>query len=298
MFFSRPILSKSKYNRKNPKSVKYYKILGLEPECTKKQIVKAFRKESLTEHPDKGGSADKFGKLQKAYEVLKDELSRACYDVFGEKYESEPSLNAYVQTYIKGRNVQHQVELTIKEAYAGKKLTVSTQRGGVVKQLVIEVPANTKTGDNKIFEREGEWNSEKPIPGDLQVIFKVKRCEMWEPLEDGDVICHLKVSLKDSLRKGPLKFEHADGTIFSLTFKNCIQQDKYYLIKNEGLGNGHLILKTSVNIPISLDLDGLKAYIDTEPVSFDHDKEFVVDKYFERPDTVSQQSSNGQCRQM
>ena len=39
----------------------------------------------LKEHPDKGGSAEKFADIQKAYETLQDPQMRAAYDKFGEE---------------------------------------------------------------------------------------------------------------------------------------------------------------------------------------------------------------------
>lgn len=61
-----------------------YKLLGLSPDCTRQQIVKAFRKRALKEHPDKGGDEEKFKELARAYEILSDEKSRQRYDVFGD----------------------------------------------------------------------------------------------------------------------------------------------------------------------------------------------------------------------
>ena len=51
---------------------------------TTEELTKSYRKLSLKVHPDKrGGSEEAFQKLNRAYEVLKDEKSRAAYDRFG-----------------------------------------------------------------------------------------------------------------------------------------------------------------------------------------------------------------------
>mmetsp|Transcript_20723 Transcript_20723/g.26408 ORF Transcript_20723/g.26408 Transcript_20723/m.26408 type:complete len:540 (-) Transcript_20723:730-2349(-) len=67
----------------------YYALLGLDPEATDSEIRKSYRKLSRELHPDKYSGSDreeaeqKFIKIQKAYEVLKDEETRMVYDTGG-----------------------------------------------------------------------------------------------------------------------------------------------------------------------------------------------------------------------
>jgi len=58
----------------------YYQILGLTRTCTAAEIKKAFHRESLKHHPDRGGVAEKFKLVAKAYSVLSDPNSRREYD--------------------------------------------------------------------------------------------------------------------------------------------------------------------------------------------------------------------------
>lgn len=59
----------------------YYKILGLQEDCTTTQIRKAYRLESLKHHPDKGGIEEKFKLVVEAYSTLSDADSRDAYDL-------------------------------------------------------------------------------------------------------------------------------------------------------------------------------------------------------------------------
>lgn len=67
----------------------YYKLLGVERDADAREIRRAFKKIALTMHPDKNhgdpGAHDKFVKINKAYEVLKDPDVRKRYDTYGEE---------------------------------------------------------------------------------------------------------------------------------------------------------------------------------------------------------------------
>lgn len=60
-----------------------YEILGLESNCTAKDIKNAYRILSKTHHPDVGGNAEAFAKISAAVEVLRDPIRRKLFDEHG-----------------------------------------------------------------------------------------------------------------------------------------------------------------------------------------------------------------------
>ena len=61
----------------------YYEILGVKRDSTEKEIKKAYRELCKIHHPDKGGDAEEFKKISRAYETLSDKDKRSHYDRFG-----------------------------------------------------------------------------------------------------------------------------------------------------------------------------------------------------------------------
>lgn len=60
-----------------------YARLGVERGASADEIRKAYRKEALAKHPDRGGDKEEFQRIQEAYEILSDEGKRVQYDATG-----------------------------------------------------------------------------------------------------------------------------------------------------------------------------------------------------------------------
>lgn len=80
-------LKKAEAALKRSKTKDYYKILGVARDCTEAEIKKAYRKESLIHHPDKGGDEEKFKLVSEAFSVLSDPQRRHRYDMGEEDSE-------------------------------------------------------------------------------------------------------------------------------------------------------------------------------------------------------------------
>ena len=61
----------------------YYKTLGVNRNASQSDIKRAFKKQAMKHHPDKGGDPKQFQQLNEAYEVLGNEQKKSQYDMFG-----------------------------------------------------------------------------------------------------------------------------------------------------------------------------------------------------------------------
>lgn len=145
-----------------------YGLLGLQRSASADDIKRAYRREALKKHPDRGGNKEEFQQLQGAYDVLSDPSKRAEYDQtgrvgqdFGES--SMPDLSSIFGSIFgggggggfgggfgggipipgffmgggsggpllkvaRGPNKVHEIGVTLNDLYHGKKLTVKMKR--------------------------------------------------------------------------------------------------------------------------------------------------------------------------
>jgi molecular chaperone DnaJ len=61
----------------------YYEVLGVGKSASADEIKKAFRRQAVQHHPDRGGDEADFKEINEAYEILKDPSKRQRYDQFG-----------------------------------------------------------------------------------------------------------------------------------------------------------------------------------------------------------------------
>lgn len=57
-----------------------YAVLGVPADASRDEIARAYRRQALVHHPDRGGDAETFRSLHQAYEALSDPVRRAAYD--------------------------------------------------------------------------------------------------------------------------------------------------------------------------------------------------------------------------
>eukprot|EP00391_Amoebophrya_sp_Ameob2_P001444 CAMPEP_0179002236 /NCGR_PEP_ID=MMETSP0795-20121207/11872_1 /TAXON_ID=88552 /ORGANISM="Amoebophrya sp., Strain Ameob2" /LENGTH=553 /DNA_ID=CAMNT_0020695835 /DNA_START=1232 /DNA_END=2891 /DNA_ORIENTATION=+ len=70
--------------RAPPRSKKLYDTLGVTENSSEKEIKAAYKKKALEHHPDRGGDADKFKDISKAYDVLGSPDKKKMYDLYGD----------------------------------------------------------------------------------------------------------------------------------------------------------------------------------------------------------------------
>lgn len=132
-------------SRKDVDTQKFYDLLEVDKNASAADIKKAYRKLAVKHHPDKGGDAEFFKEITKAYETLSDDDKRKKYDKYGEEGlegggGGDPT-DIFDMVFggggrsrggggggkRKGKDVTHPIEVTLEQVYAGhtKKLAIN-----------------------------------------------------------------------------------------------------------------------------------------------------------------------------
>lgn len=82
-------LRSAEIDLKRSKKKDYYKILGVSKDASSAELKKAYRKESLKHHPDKGGDEEKFKLCNEAFGILSDDTKRRRYDAGADDPDSD-----------------------------------------------------------------------------------------------------------------------------------------------------------------------------------------------------------------
>ena len=127
-----------------------YGTLGLQKGASPEEIKKAYHKSALKNHPDKGGDAEQFKKIQEAYSVLSDPAKKAHYDMTGQTGQSgeggidlsqmfgmfggfpfsgpRPGMGGQIRINQRGPNKIHDIGLSLSDLYRGKKIMLKFKR--------------------------------------------------------------------------------------------------------------------------------------------------------------------------
>ena len=171
----------------------YYKTLGVNRNASQSDIKRAFKKQAMKHHPDKGGDPKQFQQLNEAYEVLGNEQKKSQYDMFGTtnqqpggartwefRTDSFPDdigdvFNQFFgggrspfgqrQPFRKNRDIIIQTEINLEDVLKGKDL-IATYRltNGKEQSVNINLPAGVR------IKRHPKWNRDGP---NLHTIEKV-----------------------------------------------------------------------------------------------------------------------------
>ena len=165
----------------------YYSILGVPKNSSPEQLKKAYKKQSMQHHPDRGGNEETFKKVNEAYSTLKDPQKRQQYDNPQPQQRQFNTGNMHGFEDIFGANgpfgfgnrrpknpdIRIKVSISIEETFIGKQILAAYRlRNGQEQTVNLDIPIGASEGDTIRFTGLGD-NSIPGKRGDLYVIVDI-----------------------------------------------------------------------------------------------------------------------------
>lgn len=242
----------------------YYSILGVSKTASEDDIKKAFRKQAMKHHPDRGGDQAMFQDINEAYSVLSDPTKRSQYDNpqpenifanFGAQgFDFDTVFNMFGARFNHDRphhNTRIMLWISLKDVAVGGARLVNTGMNNVE----IDLPRGIEDGDSVRYSKLGPNNS------DLVVVFRVKQQTRWQRNRN-DLIHDVDVGLWTAIIGGEIEVTTLTDKKMSVNVPPRTKPNSLLRLRNHGLPDksnnnfiGDMYLRCNIIMPDHIPLD-------------------------------------------
>ena len=249
----------------------YYQTLGVPNGASPDEIKKAYRSLAMKHHPDRGGNADEFKKIQEAYDTLGDEQKKAEYDnpypSNGGGFGNVPPGFEHVFSHFgfneffrpprpRNRDLNFHTKISLEDAFNGKELVVNFfKANGKEKILNVKVPAGIQSGMTLRLQGVGDDSLPSAQAGDVFVVIEILTHSEFRRQGD-DLIKTIEISCIDAMLGKDINITTLDGKTLNGSIPAGTQPDSVLSIPNQGMPNinnnasrGRLLLEIKMSIP-------------------------------------------------
>src|SRR5688572_24768265 len=157
----------------------------------------------------------------------------------------------------KGRDIEHEVELTLEEAYHGATRRISIKQGGHARSVDVRIPVGVKDGSRVRAAGEGASGSNGGAAGDLYLRVQVKPHAVFER-NGSDLQTKVAVPVTTAVLGGEAQVPTVTGSV-RLKIPEGTQNGQVFRLKGHGMPNigkpddrGDLYATVEVQLPRAL----------------------------------------------
>ena len=258
----------------------YYKTLGVNRNASQDEIKKAFKKQAMKHHPDKGGDANTFQQINEAYETLGNSNKKQQYDMFGTKGNQNPRTQTWEfggdfpndigdifndffggnrspfqrRQFRKNRDIIIQADIELEDVLKGKEL-IATYRltNGKEQSVNLTLPKGVDNSTTIKFPALGDDYHSNAPRGDLLVRVRVKQHPIWN--RDGANLHTVqKVNVLDLITGTKTNIQTLEKRKLAISIPKGTQPGTVLSIQQQGLptrGNrrGNLYITIQGDVP-------------------------------------------------
>lgn len=259
----------------------YYEVLGVKPDASKEEIVRAFRRLARKHHPDLNpgdpAAEERFKDINEAFQVLNDPDRRSKYDQLGHgAFAPEDVAGFRTFTFddifrdfgfgdlfgrfgafsgrrgpARGADIRYDLEITLSEAFTGTKKTLQIPVDGKARSIEVTIPRGAADGLHLRLAGQGAAGETGAPSGDLYVVVHV-RADPRFSRQGADLLSTAAVGLGTAVMGGEIEVQTVTGRA-SLTIPPGTQSHTTFRLKGQGMphagGRGDLLVRVTVAIP-------------------------------------------------
>lgn len=210
-------------------------------------------------HPDKGGDAEKFKKVNEAYEVLSDDKKRSNYDRFGKAGQAagHSASSDFASDFFGSFGgfsmpLMYTVEISLEDLCKGRKLNIEVNG----QELVINIEPGMHDG----IELRGQVVDQRGAKREVIFVVQQKEHPTFKCL-NADLYMEMKISLREALMGFQRTVSLLDGTSVEMkTAEGEISAPEDVLVldnagmpiyspRSKSSSRGKLFIKLTVEFP-------------------------------------------------
>jgi DnaJ-class molecular chaperone len=165
----------------------------------------------------------------------------------------------------KGRDIEHEVELTLEEAYHGATRRISIKEAGHARSVDVRIPAGVKDGSRVRAAGEGEAGSNGGASGDLYLRVRLKPHPVFER-KGQDLHAKVAVPVTTAVLGGGAQVPTITGSV-RLKIPEMTQNGQVFRLKGHGMPTigkpderGDLYADVEIQLPRALTKDQRQHY--------------------------------------
>lgn len=254
----------------------YYDVLGISSDASADDIKLAYRRLASKHHPDRGGDAEEFKRVQEAYETLGDPQKRSAYDNprpqnfhfnFGgvppgsfDEFLAEVFQGGFrgfhQQTRTKNNDSLVDININLHQAFCGANLDLLINN----RKETIYIAPGTREGTKIRLQGRGPRQYQDLPAGDL--IVRIRNIMMPQGVgrDQDDLYIQLGVNALDLIAGAEIELEHPSGKTLKVRVPAGTQAGSKLRLSNLGFPNpgnasmlGHLYVIVQAEIPVITD---------------------------------------------
>ena len=165
----------------------------------------------------------------------------------------------------KGRDIEHEVELTLEEAYHGATRRISIKQGGHARSVDVRIPVGVKDGSRVRAAGEGESGGNGGASGDLYLRVRIRPHAVFER-EGNDLRAKVAVPVTTAVLGGEAQVPTITGSV-RLKIPETTQNGQVFRLKGHGMPSvgkpddrGDLYAAVEIQLPRSLSKEQREHY--------------------------------------